>query len=216
MKLKHKLLLTAFAVVSSVVPVLSQGIDIKSTTPSMAQKDLLGIETNNVVCDNTVTETEIVSINTYIFSLKTDKKVKKEKKEKKDTPETIYDLYSEDEIEVLHRIVEAECTNQDIDCKMNVANVIINRVESDSFPDTIKDVVFQKRQFSPISDGRYWEVEISKDTIKACEDIFMEKDTVEGAVFFCNPRDVKNNSTQSWFKKLTYIKKDSSGHHFYK
>lgn len=165
-------------------------------------------------------EVEVVGINTMVatMSKKETKSKKDTKKEEEDQPETIYDLYSEQEIEILQRIVEAEATNQTIESKINVANVILNRVNSEKFPNTIKEVVFQKNptQFSPTSDGRYNEVDISDDTIEACEKAFTEKDTTDGALFFCNPRDVKNLQTQSWFRKLTYIMKDDSGHSFYK
>jgi N-acetylmuramoyl-L-alanine amidase len=80
---------------------------------------------------------------------------------------------SADEKEVLQRIVEAEATGEDIYGKILVANVVINRVNSDEFPDTISEVVFQKiggsYQFSPTKDGRYWSVKVSKETIKAVD-----------------------------------------------
>lgn len=176
--------------------------------------------TNEILNENMsiIKEEEIVGVNTFfIKSKKVDKpksSIKKEdkekKKEKEDAEETIYDVYSNDEIEILQRIVEAEATGQDIECKINVANVIFNRVESDSFPNTIEEVVFQKSQFSPISDGRYYSVKITKDTIKACKKAFLEKDTTNGALYF----DVCKNSWAS--RNKTFIMKDSSGHSFYK
>ena len=52
--------------------------------------------------------------------------------------------------------MEAEATGEDIIGKILVANVIFNRMESEEFPDTVKEVVFQKvgdkYQFSPIAD----------------------------------------------------------------
>ena len=179
------------------------------------QLQLVGENINIELLDNTIVEEEVVSIDTYsVLSKKSKSNKKKSKKE--DTPETIYEVYGKEEVKILQRIVEAECTGQEIECKINVANVILNRVESDSFPNTIEEVVFQKHQFSPISDGRYYEVEVTKDTIKACEKAFIEKDTTDGSTFFCNPRDVKNLQTQKWFKKLIYVMKDNSGHCFYK
>lgn len=133
--------------------------------------------------------------------------------------ETSYDLYSKKEIEVLERIVEAECTGQSIEAKMNVANVIINRVNSDEFPNTIKEVVFQKvngyYQFTPILDKRYWKVTISDETIEAVKNIFTMEDTTDGALFFCNINS-SNKKNVGWFKNLEYLFTDDSNHSFYR
>ena len=57
--------------------------------------------------------------------------------------------------EIMYRIVEAEAGGENINGRMLVANVILNRCLNDSFPDTVKDVVFEKSQFSPVSAGKY-------------------------------------------------------------
>ena len=75
---------------------------------------------------------------------------------------------SDSEKEILQRIVEAEATGEDLKGRVLVANVIMNRVKSKQFPDTVKGVVFQKNgrsvQFSPTRDGRYWSVKVTKKT----------------------------------------------------
>ena len=52
--------------------------------------------------------------------------------------------------EIMYRIVEAEAGGENINGRMLVANVILNRCLNDSFPDTVKDVVFEKSQFPTI------------------------------------------------------------------
>ncbi|MGN1084537.1 MAG: cell wall hydrolase, partial [Lachnospiraceae bacterium] len=52
-------------------------------------------------------------------------------------------IITEEDKEVLLRIVEAEATCEDIKGRMLVANVILNRVVSEDFPDSITEVVFQ-------------------------------------------------------------------------
>ena len=100
-------------------------------------------------------------------------KTKKVAASKKEKTESAISLAA-DQKEVLLRIVEAEATGEDIKGKMLVANVILNRVNSSQFPDTVEAVVFQKNgrttQFSPIADGRYWSVTISKETKEAVRD----------------------------------------------
>ncbi len=58
-------------------------------------------------------------------------------------PADVWNL-SEEDREVLLRIVEAEAGSEDEDGRLLVANVVLNRVVSDLFPDTVPDVVFQR------------------------------------------------------------------------
>ena len=62
--------------------------------------------------------------------------------------------FSDQDYEVLKRIVEAEAGGCDMQGRILVANVILNRVRDAEFPSTITDVVYQRSQFSPVSDGR--------------------------------------------------------------
>lgn len=58
-----------------------------------------------------------------------------------------------EEYELLAKCVEAEAGNQDLKGKMLVADVILNRVESSTFPDDIIAVITQRNQFSSYTDG---------------------------------------------------------------
>ena len=123
--------------------------------------------------------------------------------------------FTDEEIEILQRITEAECTGQSIESKENVVSVIINRILDLNFPDTMSEIVFQDGQFSPISDGRYYSVDITKDTIKAVDNILKDGVKHEG-IFFCNMKDVKLLSKKNWFKNLEFLFKDDSKHSFFK
>lgn len=59
---------------------------------------------------------------------------------------------------MLAKIAMAEAESEDTEGKALVMLVVLNRVWSDEFPDTIAGVIFQDGQFSPISNGRYDEV----------------------------------------------------------
>lgn len=61
----------------------------------------------------------------------------------------ITDTITEEEIEILARLVFLEARNQPEEGQRAVVEVVFNRVLSDEFPDTIKEVVFAKNQFSP-------------------------------------------------------------------
>jgi len=130
-----------------------------------------------------------------------------------------YRCLAEDELEVLMRIVEAEAGNEDEEGKLLVANVVLNRVDSDSFPDTVSEVVFQQSegvtQFSPVASGRYYSVEISQETVAAVERALAGEDISEGALYFASRR-YASSSKMRWFdEKLTYLFRHG-GHEFYK
>lgn len=101
---------------------------------------------------------------------------------------------------ILERIVEAEAGNQTIRGRQMVANVILNRVQSKKFPDTVKEVVFAHRQFSPIQNGRYYQVSVSVKTKKAVEKALKEKDNTKGALYFMY-RAGSDKKNVSWFDR---------------
>lgn len=111
-------------------------------------------------------------------------------------------LITEEDKEVLLRIVEAEATCEDIKGRMLVANVILNRVVSKKFPNSIAEVVFQNNgvtyQFAPIKDGRYWTVEVSDETREAVERVLAGEDYSQGAMYFA-ARRLANKKAMSWF-----------------
>ena len=59
------------------------------------------------------------------------------------------------EMELIAQLVMAEAGNQDLTGKRYVADVILNREDSDIFPDTVAEVIFQENQFSVIENGAF-------------------------------------------------------------
>ena len=104
-----------------------------------------------------------------------------------DTDDLVYGYYTitKEELQILYRIVEAEATDGTIEQKQNVASCIFARVESEEWPNSVKKVVFQKSQFSPISDGRYYSVKITEDT-KTAVNYIVENGKQHNYIFFCS------------------------------
>ena len=97
------------------------------------------------------------------------------------------------EYNVLLRIVQAEAGGEDITGKMLVANVIMNRVKSSRFPDTVTEVVYQtnskgKAQFSPTVDGRMESVTVTAETEEAVVRVLCGEDSSNGALYFRSTR----------------------------
>lgn len=106
---------------------------------------------------------------------------------------------------ILERIVEAEAGDQTETGRQMVANVIINRVKSSQFPDSVKEVVFAHRQFSPVRNGSYYRVSVSSLTKKAVEKALKEKDNTKGALYFMY-RAGSDAGNISWFDRdLTWL-----------
>lgn len=129
----------------------------------------------------------------------------------------LYQLEKED-VEALLRIVEAEAGQEDEEGKLLVANVVLNRVESELFPDTVYEVVMQKdgevTQFSPVANGRYYRVNISEETISAVERALKGEDISEGALYFA-ARKYADQNRMRWFdENLTYLF-SHGGHEFF-
>lgn len=130
----------------------------------------------------------------------------------------IHHLGSED-LDILSRIVEAEAGNQDVEGRLLVANVVLNRVDSEKFPNSVKDVVFQEEkgvcQFSPVSNGRIWEVQVSEETDEAVERALEGEDISDGALYFV-ARKYADDGKVNWFdSNLTYLF-EYGGHEFFK
>lgn len=59
------------------------------------------------------------------------------------------------DMELIAQLVEAEAGNQPFEGKVLVAEVVLNRVASEHYPDTVEGVIFQDYQFSVIKDGGF-------------------------------------------------------------
>ena len=127
-------------------------------------------------------------------------------------------VISEDEFLLLCKIVEAEAGGEDLQGKLLVANVILNRVESEAFPDTIKEVVFQKNtrafQFSPAKNSMLYQVSVSEETKDAVERALRGEDNAKGALYFVAPKAVEPDKMR-WFDSHLTRLFQYGGHAFF-
>ena len=64
--------------------------------------------------------------------------------------------YTEEDLNTMAHLLAGECHSLPDEEQMYVGSVVLNRVKSDEFPNTIKEVVFQKGQYACIKDGNYY------------------------------------------------------------
>ncbi len=99
-------------------------------------------------------------------------------------------FYREDEVYWLSKIISAEARGESMQGKIAVGNVILNRVRSNQFPNTIYGVIFDKKygvQFAPTSNGTIYQTPTADSIIAA--KICLEGYAISSkALYFFNPR----------------------------
>lgn len=106
--------------------------------------------------------------------------------EPKTEQEPIAQMYgfSESEFELFQRVVFAEAGNQGFKGKQLVADVILNRLASEQFPDTIEDVLLQENQFSCVSTGAIYCYDLDEESKQAIITELMLERQNEEILFF--------------------------------
>lgn len=90
------------------------------------------------------------------------------------------------EVDLLSRLVEAEATGESYVGRVAVAEVVLNRVNSSIFPNSIEGVVYDAGQFSPVTDGRI-HMSASQSSIDAVQEAMTGTNHAGGALYFYNP-----------------------------
>ena len=116
--------------------------------------------------------------------------------------------------ECLLKIVESEAGICDRKGKILVANVVLNRMNSCSFPDTVTEVVYQKNQFSPVKPGSIDQVTVSGETREAVSLALSGTDYSQGALFFV-ARKLADEENMEWFDSSLKYLFEHDGHEFY-
>ena len=120
--------------------------------------------------------------------------------------------WSSEESYLLAKIAMAEAEGCNTKTKTLIIMCVLNRVWSDEFPDTIKEVIFQENQFSPIDNGRWDRVEPNEDCYEAVKVVMEAKyDYSGGATYFENCADEDN-----WHSRNLEFLYESEGIRFYK
>lgn len=123
-------------------------------------------------------------------------------------------FYREDEVFWLARIIHAESRGEALIGQIAVGNVVLNRVRSAYYPNTIYGVIFDRKygvQFSPILDGSIYNTPGYNSTLaaKICLEGY---DVSEGAFFFLNTA----LATSSWIPRTREYAFTIGNHDFYK
>ena len=123
------------------------------------------------------------------------------------------EFYRDDEVYWLSKIISAESGGESLIGQIAVGDVILNRVKSPLYPNTIYGVIFDRKygvQFSPILDGSIYKDPTYTATLAA--KICLEGTSLsDNALFFLNPRVAESN----WIVKSREYAYSIGGHDFY-
>ncbi len=100
---------------------------------------------------------------------------------------------SDSDIELMARTIHGEARGEPYMGQVAVGAVIINRVLSNQFPDTIKGVIYQQNQFTAVADGQ---IHYAPNNIayRAARDSLSGTDPTLGSLYYYNPETARNKS----------------------
>lgn len=107
--------------------------------------------------------------------------------------------YNESESYLLARLVHGEARGEPHVGKVAVAAVVLNRVKSASFPNTIAGVIYQAGAFDAVADGQF-NLTPDADSIRAAKDALNGWDPTGGCLYYFNP--VTATSRWIWSRSI--------------
>lgn len=107
--------------------------------------------------------------------------------------------YTEEDLKWLSRIIHAEARGEPYEAMLAVGNVVLNRRASSMYPNTVRDVIFDRRngiQFTPTVNGAINNTPSTASFLAAVE-VLEGRQNAEGVLFFKNPRI----SSSTWMSR---------------
>lgn len=106
------------------------------------------------------------------------------------------------EMQMLAQLVYSEARGESYTGQVAVAAVVMNRLQSSLFPNTVKGVIFEPLAFTAIADGQYW-LTPNKTAYQAAWDAVRGWDPTGNAIYYFNP----DTATSKWIWSRPQIKK---------
>ena len=104
------------------------------------------------------------------------------------------------DLNLLSRLVYGEARGEPYTGQVAVAAVVLNRVKSSSFPNTISGVIYQNGAFDVVSDGQI-NLTPNDTAKKAAQDALNGWDPTNGAIYYFNPSTATNKWI--WSRPMT-------------
>ncbi|MGG0655571.1 spore cortex-lytic enzyme [Rummeliibacillus pycnus] len=111
--------------------------------------------------------------------------------------------FTNEDLQLMANAVYGEARGEPYEGQVAVAAVILNRLDSPDFPNTISGIIFQPRAFTAVADGQIW-LTPNKQAMEAVLDAMNGWDPSQHALYYFNPK----TATSSWIwtrKQITQI-----------
>lgn len=95
------------------------------------------------------------------------------------------------DVQLLARAVHSEARGEPFIGQVAVAAVIMNRIKSSSFPNTIAGVIYQPQAFTAVADGQI-NMEPDEEAVKAAREAMDGNDPTHGCIYYFNPDKTTN------------------------
>ena len=113
--------------------------------------------------------------------------------------------YSNSDLDLLAHLIYGEARGESYIGQVAVGAVVMNRIKSSSFPNTMSGVIYQKYAFTAVSDGQF-NLTPNETAKKAAQDAMNGWDPTYGAIYYYNPK----TATSSWiFSRTTTVTIDN-------
>lgn len=116
--------------------------------------------------------------------------------------------YDPQTLDLIARIINSEAGSMSLEGKVSVGNVIMNRVNSPEFPNTVYGVIYQPNQFTVVNTGRFYATP-SAQSIAAAKMVLDGVNYVPGAVFY------NVSGLNTWASRNRPYLMTFAGHDFY-
>lgn len=107
------------------------------------------------------------------------------------------------ELDLFARVLYAEAQGEPYQGKVAVAAVIVNRIKSSRFPNTLNGVIYQRFAFESVASGYIWKIQPDASVYRAAKEALQGSDPTDGAIYFYNPAKVSNPNNWIWSREVT-------------
>lgn len=109
---------------------------------------------------------------------------------------------SEQDLKLMANAVHGEARGESHEGQVAVAAVILNRIKSESFPNSVSGVIFQPGAFTAVADGQIW-LTPNENSKRAVQDALNGWDPTGGCIYYFNP----DTATSKWIWTRPQVKR---------
>jgi N-acetylmuramoyl-L-alanine amidase len=100
---------------------------------------------------------------------------------------------NQSELDMLAKVIYSEARGESYEGQVAVGAVVMNRLQSSKFPNSIQGIIFEPGAFTAVSDGQYW-LKPDSTAYMAAQDAVRGWDPTKGALYYFNP----DTATSKW------------------